>query len=843
MVYLKKIKSKLSIKYILIIVIIAILGYTYAYTKGKYVAQSNKIGQKTVSAFLNKVEMTTYSYNLVVEKESTTLAKIMNNGFNQQEISNWMKSFNSSITKDLKLSTISSYIIFNKNFYTNNTIYNHIIEDHLKSQWFQSFINNKDNTLIFSPLFSTQDDKYYFTIFKKLEIDNNTLIIASNLSISELKKVWFDKEIKDREQVFYLADGSSGLAFTTYNMQTTNMFLNKINTMINNIKNEQKSEGSLLRDYPNGTTYSIFYINKLENNFIPVLVIPKEHMEYSIFKHIKLYIYVILVFVLIMIILFINDIRSNIKTKRTNEFINIIGNSYYAIFSINIKTDKYEIVKGNQEVIKYVPFSGTYSHLHQMLCTVVEKGTQGDFSESFSITNIRKLAEKGNVDFGGDFQRILENGYKWVQIRLLYDNNVSSDYAVLAFSERNDEKTKELERMELLETSMAAMKKANNSKNIFYSGLSHDMRTPLNAIVGLAELLEQDIDDRERVKDYIEKIRLSGQQLLSLIDNFLDYTKKSYITEDIKDNAHLDFQLKEYLESNLSIYKIVAAKEKKEFSTSYDITHNNLKGDTTKLYRIINNLISNSFKYTKAGDKISLKVTEIKNQGIPKFKFEFADTGIGMDKEFIDKVCSPYKREKRFETKETAGVGLGMAIVENYVRYLNGEIFIESKINEGTKTTITLAFDVSGQDAAIELDLKEQNTENVTGLNILIAEDNNINMFIVTELLTRNGHHVVKAFNGQEALDIFMKSEENSFDVILMDIQMPVLNGLEAAKEIRSLNRDDAKIVPIIAVSANVYTEDVAASNKAGMNAHLSKPINYNMLQQTFNSLIKKGNK
>ncbi len=843
MVYLKKLKSTLSIKYVLIIIIIALLGYTYAYTKGKYAAQSNKIGQKTVSSFLNKVEMTIHSYELIVEKESTALSNIINSQINEQDILKWIKSFNEHTAKELKLNSVFSYIIYDDRIYTDNTALNNIIEMQIKSDWYQSFKNDKNRTVIFSPLFSAPDDEYYFTIYKKFPLNKSMVVTASNLSIKELKNIWFNKDIKDKKQIFYLADGLSGLSFTTYNIQTTNMILNQINNLITNIKQENKSEGSLLRDYTDGNTYSIYYINKMENNFIPVLVVPKEHMEYAIFKHIQLYIYVILFFVLVMVILFINDVRNSIKTRRTNEFINIIGNSYYAIFSINIKADKYEIVKGNDEVMKYVPPSGVYSHLHKMLCTVVEKGTQGDFSQSFSLENIRRLTEKGIVDFGGDFQRILETGYNWVQIRLLYNSEVSDDYAVLAFRERNDEKTKELERMELLETSMAAMKKANNSKNIFYSGLSHDMRTPLNAIVGLAELLEQDIEDKERVKDYIEKIKLSGEQLLSLIDNFLDYTKKSYITEDIKDNAHVDFQLKEYLESNLSIYKIVAAKEKKEFSTSYDITHNNLKGDTTKLYRIINNLISNSFKYTKAGDKISLSVTEIKNQGIPKFKFEFSDTGIGMNKDFIDKVCSPYKREKRFETKEKAGIGLGMAIVENYVRYLNGEIFIESKINEGTKITITLAFDMSGEDSINNIEDKKEKNDNVTGLNILIAEDNNINMFIVTELLTRNGHHVVKAFNGKEALDIFMKSKENSFDVILMDIQMPVLNGLEAAQEIRSLDRDDAKTVPIIAVSANVYTEDVAASNKAGMNAHLSKPINYNMLQNTFNALIKERNK
>lgn len=251
--------------------------------------------------------------------------------------------------------------------------------------------------------------------------------------------------------------------------------------------------------------------------------------------------------------------------------------------------------------------------------------------------------------------------------------------------------------------------------------------------------------------------------------------------------------------------------------------------------------MSNSFKYTKKGDTIELKVTEIGNQGRPKFKFEFIDTGIGMDKEFIQKICCPYKREKRFETKDSAGVGLGMAIVENYVRYLNGEIFIESQLNKGTTVTITLAFDVAGDETENKVEQIQEKENNITGLNILIAEDNDVNMFIITELLTRNGHKIIKAFNGQEAVDIFSKTPENTFDIILMDIQMPVLNGIDAAKEIRRLEREDAKIIPIVAVSANVYTEDVAASNNAGMNAHLSKPISFNELQKIFNKLIKKN--
>lgn len=184
-----------------------------------------------------------------------------------------------------------------------------------------------------------------------------------------------------------------------------------------------------------------------------------------------------------------------------------------------------------------------------------------------------------------------------------------------------------------------------------------------------------------------------------------------------------------------------------------------------------------------------------------------------------------------------------MAIVENYVRLLNGEIYIESELHKGTTITIILAFEHALEEEKEEdIDSNDNKNISIEGLSILVAEDNNINMFILTELLTRHGCKVAQAWNGKEVIDMFSSSDENTYDLILMDIQMPEVNGLEAAKEIRNMDRQDAKTIPIVAVSANVYTEDVAASNVAGMNAHLAKPINYTMLQKTIFSLIKDKN-
>lgn len=836
---LKYIKNYFSIKYVFIITIIVLLMYTYIYTIGKFSEHSRKIGYEKVSVFLTKVEYTIKSFDALVEREIHWFDNNMGDNIFNQRTLRWISDFNILATNTLKVTRSVSHIIIGDNIFSSSLEFDSIIKDSINSSWYKKLLEDTNKTIRFSPLFCDDKGQYFSTMYKFINVNGKDVVVAVTLPLYDLEKVWFDSEIHDFEQIYYLADQSSGVVFSTYDLKATSMFKDNLNLLIDEIENSKNIHGVLSKEYSNGITYSIFYINKLDNNFIPIVVMPKEYMLSTIMHNIEFYIYVILFFVLVVIIMYINDIKNNIKSKRYNEFISILGNANYAIFSINIKTDKYEIVKGSGDAIKYVPKFGDYTYLHKMLCTIVEKGTQGDYADSFSLENIRKLAENDRVDFGGDFQRILENGYKWVQIRFLYDSKVNPDYAVLAFRDRDKERKRELEKMELLESSISAMKKANKSKVTFYSGLSHDMRTPLNAIIGLTELLEEDIDDKSKALGYMEKIKVSSQQLLSLIDNFLDYAKQDYQDDDGEDNVC--FKLQEFIDSNLSIYKIVSEKDKKNFSVTYNITHNKIKGNATKLYRIINNIMSNCFKYTKQGDTIELKVTEIGNQGRPKYKFEFIDTGIGMDKEFLQTMCSPYKREKRFETKESAGVGLGMAIVENYVHYLNGEIFIESQLNKGTKITITLAFDLSSEEIEENKVEQQEKEDNIKGLNILIAEDNDVNMYIVTELLTRNGHKIIKAYNGQEAVDIFSQGEENSFDIILMDIQMPILNGIEATKKIRMLEREDAKNIPIVAVSANVYTEDVVASNNAGMNAHLSKPVNFNELQKVFNSLIKKN--
>ena len=258
---------------------------------------------------------------------------------------------------------------------------------------------------------------------------------------------------------------------------------------------------------------------------------------------------------------------------------------------------------------------------------------------------------------------------------------------------------------------------------------------------------------------------------------------------------------------------------------------------------ILSNILSNAFKYTKAEGLITLSVKEIKVPGISRYQFVITDNGIGMSEEFLKTIFIPFNRESRADTKDITGAGLGLSIVNSQVSHMGGTIDIKSQYEKGTTVTITLPFESVKKAAKIDkeedkCDIKDM--ENLSGINVLIAEDNIVNMQIITELLKLKHINVTQAFNGQEAVNIFKNSKEGDFDIIILDIQMPVMNGLETAKTIRQMDRKDAKLIPIIALSANVFEEDIAASLEAGMDAHMAKPIDLPALYKTFIELLKK---
>ena len=379
---------------------------------------------------------------------------------------------------------------------------------------------------------------------------------------------------------------------------------------------------------------------------------------------------------------------------------------------------------------------------------------------------------------------------------------------------------------------------ANEAKTEFLQRMSHDIRTPINGICGMIDMAEHYADDMEKQTEYRAKIKEASNLLLELVNDVLDMSKLESGEVVLEESP---FNLNKIFEEVLVVIEQIAAEqnirivwEKKE------ITHRDLIGSPRYVKRVIMNFLSNAVKYSRANGHIYLSCREIPSEqpGMTTMEFVCRDTGIGMTEEFQKHIFEPFAQEHTGSRTKFAGTGLGMPITKKLVEKMGGTITFESEKGVGTTFVIRVPFKID-PDADKREEQKEVSEKSIKGLHILLAEDNELNMEIAEFVLQNEGADVTKAWDGQEAVELFRNSEPGEFDVILMDIMMPVMNGYEAAKTIRSLNREDAKTIPIIAMTANAFTEDRIKAKEAGMDEHVAKPVDMELLIKVIHRLVK----
>lgn len=549
------------------------------------------------------------------------------------------------------------------------------------------------------------------------------------------------------------------------------------------------------------------------------------------------------VFLAALAVMGVRDWRRTRAMERTNETVRVLGNSYYAIYLVNYDEGTYEMIKGSDYVRDRIPPRGPYPDLLRTASEVIEENTFREFEESFSAENIRSLVAGRVRDYGGDFLRKFGERYRWVNVRVLYDESLAPDEVVLCFREVDAEKQRQLRERHYLEQALDTAQDSLESKQAFFNNMSHDMRTPLNAIIGLTELASRDTADAEKTANYLRRIDQSSHQLLNLINDILEISrmesgKVSFASERM--------DLAQTLRDAIAPFEMQAREQGKSFSARVDAPDPWVLGDPMRLSQVMNNLLSNALKYTEPGDSVSVAVTQEDRGDVGSYKIVVADTGIGMSEEYLPHVFELYAREQRFGTAQTVGTGLGMPITKSLVTQMGGSIEVESTLDVGTTFTVTLPFSPAPPEDApacaatpsAAAGMPEDGPSLLAGARVLLAEDNEINMEIASELLSEAGVEVVQAWNGQEAVDAFAASEPGAVDAVLLDMKMPVMDGCEAARAIRALARPDARTVPIVAVTANAFAEDVAATTAAGMDAHVSKPIDFTVLCRTLSGLV-----
>ena len=379
---------------------------------------------------------------------------------------------------------------------------------------------------------------------------------------------------------------------------------------------------------------------------------------------------------------------------------------------------------------------------------------------------------------------------------------------------------------------------ANETKTELLQRMSHDIRTPINGICGMVNMADHYADDIEKQTEYRTKVKEASNLLLELVNDVLDMSKLEsgeIVLEEIPFNlSKISMEVFVVIEQMAAEQNIRIKWEKKE------ITHCALIGSPGYVKRVMMNILSNAVKYNRENGHIYINCIEIPSEQPEMTTMEFVcqDTGIGMTEEFQKCVFEPFAQEHTGSRTKFAGTGLGMAISRKLVEKMDGTITFESEKGVGTTFVIRVPFKID-----LDADKHEEQTDasekSIKGLNILLAEDNELNMEIAEFMLQNEGAHVSKAWNGQEAIEVFKKSEPGEFDVILMDIMMPIMNGYEATKIIRSLDREDAKVIPIIAMTANAFTEDRIRAKEAGMDEHVAKPVDVELLVKVIHKLVK----
>ncbi len=746
---------------------------------------------------------------------------------------------------------------------------------------------------------------------------------------------------------------------------------------IENIKKDwdQKKTGTCLMKY-NGIEYYMTYMPVGYADWMFVGAVPSETVNSSLdwFRTVTIIVMVVIcmfVVAVVIVMLVMNNIRmvkeSKLQVKSREQLLNLLSQNTTDIFiTFSPETFECEFVSDNIKQVLGIEYEEIKKDVRKILKAAI------DYDKTFSSASLKALPEGNAWESDSRMQHVETNKIYWFHTALYHSKENKKDRCVLVLFDRTEERNMRAN----LEQALELAKNANAAKSNFLSNMSHDIRTPMNAIIGYATLLAKDAENPERVRDYTHKITYSGQHLLSLINDVLDMSK----IESGKTSLYIEqFSLTEFIESlySMMISQTNAKKQTFDVHTKGRIPEFVL-GDKMRLNQILLNILSNAVKYTPAGGTISLRVETMKQQvhNHVHIMFTVADNGIGMSEDYVKTIFEPFSRETTAETKGIQGTGLGMAITKNIVDLMGGVLSVESELGKGSTFTVELELalgkDVPDDedfwkhhnvthvlvvddeedicmdikklmsDTGVDVDyaltgskaveMVEQSVKNkqdynivlldwkmpemdgvetarkirakvgrdipimvltsysfedieeearaagidlflskpffvsnfrraimqinsdgvaaditpedddisIDGLRVLAAEDNEINVEILMELLEIEGVKCDVACNGEEAVEKFVNSAPGSYDIVFMDIQMPVMNGYDATRAIRASNHGDAKNIPIIAMTANAFDDDVKAAIQSGMNAHLAKPIDMKKLKQLVSKLVQR---
>ena len=515
--------------------------------------------------------------------------------------------------------------------------------------------------------------------------------------------------------------------------------------------------------------------------------------------------------------------------------------AYQMLIAVNLTQNTYHMVEYQRFPVKAPDPEGRFDELIEFEMEAVHPDYREEFRSKFTRKALTEAFQRGECILSMDVPHIGEDGiYHWNSTQVVkVESPYTHDLIEITLSRNIDEErrvqqeTLEKERQAklLLEDALKKAEKANKAKSDFLSRMSHDIRTPMNAIIGMTELAQLHIGDEEKQRDYLNKIASSGAHLLGLINEILDVSK---IESGVMELSESPLNLRALAGEAAEMVRISMENSQQEFQVDIDESFDPwVMGDARRIRQVLVNILENASKYTGQRGKITFSVCEFKKeeQRTGTYRFIIEDTGIGMKPEYMEHIFEPFSRADDSRTSKVPGTGLGMTIVKNLISMMDGDIRVESEYGKGSRFTVTLCLDKCGNTGEAIQPAVSGPEAVCRGLRVLLVEDNELNRQIASEMLKLLGVRVEMAENGREAVEAVCSHPALYYDAVFMDVQMPVMNGYEATREIRGSGMERIGELPIIAMTADAFAEDVKRARLSGMNGHLAKPVSIELLR------------
>ena len=530
------------------------------------------------------------------------------------------------------------------------------------------------------------------------------------------------------------------------------------------------------------------------------------------------------------LLLVVQNNRQKLRKKdqqllaREELFSNLSRNVDDVFLMIDTETRKVEYVSPNVQRILGLSPEAVQEDLHVLY-------PAGDDSGASRLENLMQMEQGVQQEWEREFVNQETGEPRYIHVTGFINDVQGARKCIVDLSDRTGEHQTTL----AVEAALEVAEKASKAKTDFLSNMSHDIRTPMNAIIGITTLMKNELHQPEKLAEHLGKLENSGQLLLGIINDILDMSR----IESGKTTLNVEkMNLPQQISQLDSIIRQQAGQRRQTFTVNTHLQHENVLADPNRLNRVLMNILSNAVKYTPTGGHIRFEVDELpRNEHYARYRFVVQDDGIGMSEAYQKTLFDPFTREERSGTNKVQGTGLGMAITKNIVDLMGGSINVESTTGKGTRFEVVLEFPVDAEADTVPeaqvLPEEEEETSPLSGMKFLCAEDNAINAEILEMLLEANGASCTICSNGQEIVDAFASVKPGEYDMILMDVQMPVMDGLEATRRIRSGENPLGRIIPILAMTANAFLEDMQKSREAGMDEHLSKPVDIAALEQT----------